>query len=113
MKKNTKELLQLIKDNPALPIIPLVSNDVVSDNSGYWVGEWGNACVDAFLFCPRFQYLAFKSDDDVWGTLEDYLRDDELERLPESEEECREIYNKLPWTKAIIVKIEAIIEVDE
>ena len=29
----------------------------------------------------------------------------EFDALPESEEECRKIYDALPWTKAIIVNI--------
>lgn len=113
MKNNTSELLQLIKENPELPVIPMVSNEVCGDYSGYWEGEWGSACIDEFLNCPMWNYIAFKSDDDVFDTLERYLRPDEFERLPQSEEECRKIYNDLPWKKAIIVKIEAIIEVEE
>lgn len=33
------------------------------------------------------------------------LSDDEYERLPETESECRPIYDALPWTKEIIVNI--------
>ena len=110
--QNIEKLLKLIKENPELPIIPMVSNDVCSDDSGYWEGEWGSAYVDEFLYCPLRNYIAFKNDDDVYDTLERYLRPDEFERLPESEDECREIYNQLPWKKAIIVNIEAIVKED-
>lgn len=113
MMQNIDKLLKLIKENPELSIVPMVSNDICSDDSGYWKGEWGSARIDEFLYCPRWNYMAFKSDDDVFGTLEDYLTDYEIERLPESEEECRKIYNRLPWEKAIIVNIEAIVEVEE
>ena len=48
----------------------------------------------------------FKSDDDVFDTLERFLSDDEFYRLPDVESECRKIYDALPWKKAIIVYIE-------
>ena len=44
-------------------------------------------------------------DDDVFDTLEKFLPSEEFDALPESEEECRKIYDALPWTKAIIVNI--------
>lgn len=50
--------------------------------------------------------MVFKSDGDVFDVLERHLSDEEFERLPESEEECRKIYDALPWTKAILVNID-------
>lgn len=58
--------------------------------------------------CERYDYTAFKSDDDVFDVLEKYLSDEEFEKLPESESECRKYYNALPWEKAIIVSIGTI-----
>lgn len=52
--------------------------------------------------------MAFKSWDDVFDTLEKYLTDEEFEKLPESESECRAHYDALPWTKAIIVYITTV-----
>ena len=113
--QNIEKLLKLIKENPELPIVPMASNDICSDDSGYWEGEWGNVRIDEFLHCPR-GYIAFRSDDDIFDVLERYLHDDEYERLPEEdeyegwEEKYREVYNSLPWKKAIIVDVEAIIK---
>lgn len=112
-KKNRDELFHLMKENPDLPVIPMVDSEICSDDYAYYLGVWGPVSVDEYLICKRYDYVAFKSDDDVFDVLEKYLTDEEFVKLPESEKECREIYNKLPWTKAIIVKIEAIIEVEE
>lgn len=74
-------MLELIKENPDLP-------------------------VDEYLICNKSGYLAFRSDEDVFDTLERYLDEEEFDALPEDEDACREVYNNLPWTKAIIVWIE-------
>lgn len=50
--------------------------------------------------------MIFKSDDDVADTLEKYLSAAEFDALPEDESECRQLYDALPWTKAIIVSID-------
>lgn len=49
--------------------------------------------------------MIFKSDDDVFDTLEQCLPEAEFEALPENESECRPFYDALPWVKAIIVNI--------
>ena len=104
-KKNRDKLFHLMKENPDLPVVPMVDADICGDDSGYWSGMWGKAAVDEYLICTMFNYIVFKSDDDIFDTLEKYLTAEEFEKLPESEEDCREFYDNLPWTKAIIVYI--------
>lgn len=103
------ELIKVIKQNPDLPIVPMVDGGIPGDDSGYWLGVFGYAVVDEFVISRRDMVL-FKSDDDVFYTLERCLTDDEFEKLPETEEECRPFYDALPWTKAIIVYINAVRE---
>lgn len=108
MNEKTQALLQLIKENPELPIVPMVGADIVADDSwGYWMGSFGSASVDEYLL-PRNDYdpVLFKSDDDVFDTLEKILPEEEFEKLPDSEAECRPAYDALPWKKAIIVYVE-------
>lgn len=107
-KNNWKELFRLMKENPDLPVVPMVDGEIVGDDSGYWLGEWGHPSVDEFLPCERYDYMAFKSWDDVFDVLEKYLSDEDFEKLPEDESECRKVYDSLPWTKAIIVYINAM-----
>lgn len=101
-----EHFLKLIKENPDLPIIPMVNGEVTDGEGSYWIGQWGYAQVDEYIFATRYGKMLFKSDDDVFDALECYLTDEELELLPETESECRPFYDKLPWKKAIIVYIE-------
>lgn len=105
---NIAKILKLIQENPDLPILPMVAGEiVVGDDFGYWAGDWGNARVDEYLIPKNgYGYIQFKSDDDVFDTLEAHLTEEEYRALPETEEECRPIYEALPWIKAIIIYIE-------
>jgi len=105
-RKNRDELFKLMRENPELPVIPFVDGEIPGDDSGYWLGSWGIACIDDCLF-PKNDYcpVMFKSDDDIFGVLERYLSDEAFDTLPESESECRPIYDALPWVKAITVYI--------
>ncbi len=109
-RQNRDELFRLMKENPDLSVVPMVDGEICGDDCGFWMGYWGHAAVDEFLVCERYDYMAFKSDDDVFDVLEKYLSDEEFEKLPESENECRIHYDALPWTKAIIVYIVAVEE---
>ena len=40
MNETNKDLLQLIKDNPDLPIIPMVDAEIAGDDNGYYMGLW-------------------------------------------------------------------------
>ena len=104
-RENREELFRLIKENPELPIVPMVDAEIVAEDCGYWLGAWGRAEVDEYFISERAERVFYKSDDDVFDVLERHLSDEEFEALPESEEECRQYYDKLPWIKAIIVYI--------
>lgn len=104
--ENLLALLKLMQENPELPVVPMVDGEIPGDDSGYWLGAWGKARVDEYLLTNNHEWMVFKSDDDVFDVLERHLSDEEFEKLPETEEECRPVYNALPWTKAIIVYIQ-------
>lgn len=106
MNEKITELLRLIEENPDLPILPMVDGEICAgDDYGYWCGNWGNAKVDEFLIAKHDDCIRFKSDDDVFDVLECCLTDEEFEKLPETEAECRPYFDALPWKKAIIVYI--------
>lgn len=107
-RNNRDNLFQLMRENPDLPVIPFVDGEVCSgDDFGSWMGSWGAARVDEFI-CPPQDYepVIFKSDNDVFDTLEKCLPEEKFDALPDAETECRPIYDALPWTKAIIVSID-------
>jgi len=84
----------------------LVDGEIVCDDSyGYWMGSIGKARVDEYVLPDDDSPVVFKSDGDVFDTLEECLTEEEYENLPEDESECRPIYDALPWKKAIIVYI--------
>lgn len=102
--KQTEELLTLIKENPDLPIVPIVDGEICNDDYGWYLGSWGFCCVKEFL--TREKYDTFEimwKDDDVWDTLEKYFTIEEFNAIPDSK--GREVYESLPWIKAIIIRI--------
>lgn len=104
-RENRDYLFKLMQENPELPVVPMVDGEIPGDDSGWWLGAWGSAHIDEYLLTHNREWMVFKSDDDVFDVLERHLSDEEFEKLPESEAECRKYYDALPWTKAIIVNI--------
>ena len=102
-KENQKKLFQLMREHPELPVIPMVDGEIPGDDSGYWLGAWGHATLEEYLIGSNG--VIFKSDDDVFDTLERFLPTDEYVCLPDVESECRKVYDTLPWKKAIVVYI--------
>ena len=109
MSKNLEEFLRLIQENPDLRIVPMVQEDVVSDDSySWWIGEWGRAEVNE-IYCGR-EHIHFKDDDE-----EDVLCDmvgckygdtkDGRDVYNLSDEEWTELFNSLEWEKVIVVYI--------
>lgn len=97
-----------MRENPELPVVSMVNGEITEDSCGFYMGAFGNAAIDEYLVCNRYAWaglVLFKSDDDVFGTLEKYLTPEEFGSLPEGEAECRTEYDALPWVKVIIVYI--------
>lgn len=75
---NTEKLLKLIKENPDLPIVPMVDSDVVSDDCGYWLGSFGSARLGEYaLFYERY----FDDREDFKEFYYDYNDDELCERF--------------------------------
>ena len=109
MNKKSNDLFKIIEENPELPIIPMVDSEVVWDCIGYYMGVWGEAKVDEYIISKEYDdNVIFKSDGDVFDALEQYMGAEKFKELPETEEECRPFYDRLPWIKAIIVFIEPL-----
>lgn len=100
-----EELMTLVQQNPDLPIMPMVYGGIAGDSDNYWLGIWGMAKVDDYIFCNKINRVLLKDDEDMYYVLECFLSKEEFKALPQEDEECLEIYDKLPWTKAIIVYI--------
>ena len=64
-------LLKLITENPELPVVPLVDADVVGDDYGSWIGEWGRAEIKE-IYSGR-ERLHVKDEDDEEDVLCDLV----------------------------------------
>lgn len=64
-KKNVKQALELIKENPELPIMPLVNYEVAAgDECKYWVGSWGESKIDKYCnYGERVLFLSAGIDE--------------------------------------------------
>ena len=108
-KENVETLLRLIKDNPELPILPMVATECVfSDDFAYWMGEWGSSRIDKYYLCDIGERVYQYSRD--FCCLVDHWIDNNFEDFKNlSDEELRvkaeDIVNCYEWTEAIIVYI--------
>ena len=105
MNENVKNLLELVKENPDLPIVPMVDGEIVAgDDFATWMGTWGGAWVDYYIIDPNGMVL-YRSHYDVIDVLERCLSEDEFDALPDDEIDNIRTFDARPWTKAIIVNI--------
>ena len=106
MNENIKHLIQLMEENPDLPVIPMVGQDIVADCTGEWIANFGKAEVKKM--CIYGEKVVFREWKNAIKTVEAL----ELEGLTEgrTREESIENLNgyldELDWLEAIIVHIE-------
>lgn len=106
---NIEKLLELVKENPDLPIVPMVDGEIAAEDCGYWMGKWGDCKIEEYY--KGEEKIHFK-DDDVEEVLCDmvgchYGCDKNGKDIYElSDEEWDELYQNLPWVKNIIVYID-------
>jgi hypothetical protein len=107
---NVEQLLNLIKENPELPIVPMVDSEIVTDDGYcYWVGAWGTASIDEIYIGREGVHIkSYDDEEDVLNDLDscqygyDYYGRD-IYSL--TDEEWDELYKSIPWKKAILVYI--------
>lgn len=102
MDNNTKVLLQLIAQNPGLPVVPMVDAEICGDDYGRYLGAWGSACVNEYILGKE---RVFMRDD---GELEEPLVDafGRAAYGQMTDTEVKHTFDALPWIKAIIVNID-------
>lgn len=62
-KENVQSLLNLIKENPALKIVPMIDAEIVADDTyGWWAGSFGKAEIDHIW--NNGERIYFKSGDE-------------------------------------------------
>ena len=109
---NIETLLTLIKENPDLPIVPLVDSEVVADDCcSWWLSAWGRAEIKE-IYIGR-EHVHIKDEDDEEEVLCDMVgckystTPDGRDVYDLTDEEWDELYKSIPWTKCIAVRIMA------
>ena len=110
-KKNREELFHLMRENPGLPVVPMVNSEIVCDDyCSYWMGSWGRVELNAYVIGDERVYFRDDDSDDMEDVLnhtvggQDWYKD-------ATEEEVEKAYAALQWVKAIVVYIECPQEV--
>lgn len=103
INEKAAKLLQLIKENPELPIVPMVNYEVCSEDSGYWTGSIGDVNAEEYAV---YNERVYTDKDEL---KEDYYNNnvDFFESL--SDKETEKLLEKKTghwWIKAIVVYIE-------
>lgn len=97
------QLLDLMKQNPHLPVVPMVYSDVVPDDCwAYWMGSWCRTDIDQYLV--HNGRIFFKDNDDAFDVLERIGYPRCVDDM--TDEEINAAYDALPWKKAIFVYID-------
>lgn len=102
-KERIEELFKLIKENPELPILPMVDSEIVADDCyTRWISSWGSAEIAEYIIGNERVY--FKDDDDPETVLNDCIGGIDYWEQPDDVVERK--YNNLPWVKVIVVNID-------
>lgn len=107
--EKTAKLVKLINENPSLPVVPFVDNEVVSDDCGYWMGSWRDCYVDEYVVIERCGESRFYTRGEQ-EEIEEYFAEqifDKEENLSDEQVEkmAYEQAEALPWKKAILVYV--------
>lgn len=103
-RQNLLNLFELIKQNPDLPIVPIVDYEIVADDyATYWMASWGSARIDSYIFGNERVWYLSDGKEEIFENLFEFPAG-----LPKEQEEkfIEDAVSSLPWTKAIMVKIE-------
>jgi len=63
---NNKDFVELVAQNPDLPIITLVHGEVCGDDCGYWLGHCGSASVELVGLIGERYYTDFEEFTEVY-----------------------------------------------
>lgn len=103
MKNN---LIDLVKENPDLPIYAWVDGEVCEDSCGYWLGQFGNTEIREYAKVESYGWYdtnwVFKDEPEEY--IEYLLNKDESITL----EDAEAIVKRLDYKKAIFVYVNTL-----
>ena len=105
-----KELLDLIKENPDLPVYAYVNAEICGDDCNYWMGQFGRANIREFAKVSPYGWndmdIVYKDEQEDYieylmeNNVDETLDNDELEKW------AKRITENLDYKKAIFVYVE-------
>ena len=109
----SKELVQLITENPDLEIYAWVDGEVCEDSCGYWLGKFKSGEIREYAKL-NFTYGWYDTDwvfkDEPEDLIEYLINTDEYSELTDEEanKKAEEFVNNLEYKKAIFVFIDTL-----
>lgn len=109
-KENMVKLLELVKENPDLRILPMVEYEVCGgDDFACWAGAFGKAEIEDVWLDETGERGHFMSDDfdDLVEYKKDNFSDEEVAGMTDDEIDALAVQkvDALPWEKVIVVRI--------
>ena len=104
----TKELLELVKENPELPIIPMVYTEVVAgDQFAYWLGQVIKCEVREYTIDKWYGdgCVKYRDDFDSENHMIESIAEGKYSGTEEDYEKATEEVKNI-WTKAIIMFVD-------
>ena len=101
-RDHIKELLKLIEENPDLPVVAWVHNEVVGGDCGRWLGCFSKPHITEYVLVEMYSDQPETVYKDNTEPYEDYLR----KETNMADETIAEFINNIQWTKAIAVNID-------
>lgn len=105
-KEKITELLELIEENPDLPIVPMVDGEIVGDDScARWMGSWGGCHIGEYLMGEDHMHYRDNEDNgEIEAVLSEEYGYDAFAGM--DDETAKRAYMEMPWIRAIIVAID-------
>jgi len=105
-KQRVAKLLELIKDNPELRIVPMVDSEVVaSDEFGWWMASFGNPEIEEIYGSDERIYIRSQDEDDLVEELADNLAVRDETSYEQALSVAEDEVNNYDWEKVIAVSI--------
>ena len=100
----TELFLEIVKENPTLPIIAMVDSEIVADEGyAWWLGSFGESFVGHYYNNDSRVYVREHEDEN--DIFEDcFCTEDFDENI--TDEEISKVVDNLKWIRAILVRIE-------
>ena len=104
-KHNRDELFNLMRENPELPVIPMVDGEIVAgDDFSYWMGSWGEARVDEVAIdewdCEGRILTKTYGEEELIEDIAEIKYDGSDEAYEKAKEDAKSL-----WQKVIVVYI--------